>query len=178
MSRKIILFIATSIDGYIADANGGVKWLDENVHGSERDDSYTKMYSQIDTVVLGRKTYDQVVNELFPEKYIYEDKMTYVVTSQKRKNLSEVNFVDESPVKLIKSLKNKSGKDIWIIGGQQLIDPLVKNNLIDQYILTTVPIFLGNGIRLFDHLGRTVPVRLIETYAKNELVYSIYGRGE
>lgn len=148
------------------------------MHGSEQDDSYTKMYSQIDTVVLGRKTYDQVVNELFPERYIYEDKMTYVVTSQKRKNLSEVNFVDESPVKLIKSLKNKSGKDIWIIGGQQLIDPLVKNNLIDQYILTTVPIFLGNGIRLFDHLGRTVPVRLIETYAKNELVYSIYGRGE
>ena len=63
------------------------------------------------------------------------------------------------------------------MGGAKLIDPLVQANLIDTYILTTAPIFLRSGIRLFDRLEEQVPVRLIDVYQKNELVYSIYQRG-
>lgn len=177
MKRKIILFIAQSIDGYIADINGNVDWLEENIHGNAPDDSYDKMYENIDTVIMGRKTYNQVITELSPDKYVYSDKTTYVITSHKQEDSKDILFKNQSPELLIKELKKIEGNDIWIVGGQQIIDPLVRGNLIDEYILTTVPIFLGDGIRLFEHIERKVPVKLKEVYARNELVYSIYQKG-
>ncbi|MHC3441169.1 dihydrofolate reductase family protein, partial [Pediococcus pentosaceus] len=88
-----------------------------------------------------------------------------------------IKYWKQSPVELVKRIQKEKGKDVWIVGGAKLIDPLVQANLIDIYILTTVPIFLGSGIRLFDRLEEQVPVRLIDVYQKNELVYSIYQRG-
>ena len=69
MAREVILFIAASIDGFIADKAGGVAWLEENIRGDEEDRSYDEMYEKIDTVVMGRTTYDQVTQELSPDVY-------------------------------------------------------------------------------------------------------------
>ena len=81
MAREVILFIAASIDGFIADKAGGVAWLEENIRGDEEDRSYDEMYEKIDTVVMGRTTYDQVTQELSPDVYFYEDKHSYIITS-------------------------------------------------------------------------------------------------
>lgn len=177
MARKVILFIAMSIDNYIAGDQGAVDWLEKNVHGTESDDSYEKMYSKIDTVIMGRTTYEQATQKLSPEKYVYADRQTYIVTSHLGEDTDTIKYWKQSPVELVKRIQKEKGKDVWIVGGAKLIDPLVQANLIDTYILTTVPIFLGSGIRLFDRLEEQVPVRLIDVYQKNELVYSIYQRG-
>jgi dihydrofolate reductase len=177
MTRKVVLFIAMSIDNYIADDQGAVDWLEDNIRGNEVDDSYNQMYSKIDTVVMGRITYDQVTQELSPEKYMYEDRQSYIITSRPEQDTDSIKFRNQSPVELIQELQKEDGKDIWIIGGAQIVDPLVQANLIDEYILTTIPIFMGSGIRLFKEIGAQVPVQLVDVYQKNELVYSIYQRG-
>jgi dihydrofolate reductase len=176
MARKVILFIATSIDGFVADENGDVDWLEANIRGNEMDDSYDKMYAQIDTVLMGRTTYDQVTKELSPEKYLYEDKLSYIITTHPEASSDTRIFTSEAPVALLEKLKKQSGADIWIIGGPQIIQPLLAADLIDTFILTTIPIFLGKELPLYDTLPQPLPVQLKEVYAKNELVYAVYQR--
>ncbi len=78
--RKIVLYIAMSLDGYIADANGGVSWLRGQDPDSESEGSYPEFVRDIDTVVMGWETYHQVITELSPDEWVYEDLMTYVIT--------------------------------------------------------------------------------------------------
>lgn len=92
MAREVILFIAASIDGFIADKAGGVAWLEENIRGDEEDRSYDEMYEKIDTVVMGRTTYDQVTQELPPDVYFYEDKHSYIITSHPEPSTASKNF--------------------------------------------------------------------------------------
>lgn len=80
--RKVVLYIATSLDGYIADKEGKVDWLVPT--GVEEDTSYEDFYAQVDTVIMGRTTYDQVVTELSPTHYPYEDVTSYIMTHESR----------------------------------------------------------------------------------------------
>lgn len=176
MAREVILFIAASLDGFIADKAGSVAWLEENIHGDEEDKSYEEMLAQIDTVVIGRTTYDQLTQELSPDVYPYENQKTYVITSRPEASTETIEFTKKDPVTLIEELKKEAGSGIWIVGGGSIIAPLVEADLIDTYILTTMPIFLGTGIPLFSPMERTLPLRLKDVYQKNELVYSIYRR--
>ena len=79
MAREVILFIAASIDGFIADKAGGVAWLEENIRGDEEDRSYDEMYEKIDTVVMGRTTYDQVTQNC--PQMLYFMKKTSILIS-------------------------------------------------------------------------------------------------
>lgn len=81
--RKVILYIAVSLDGYIADGKGAVDWIgghDENV---EMEDTFTPFFSGVDMVIMGRKTYNQIVTELSPDRWPYEGATTYVLTHHK-----------------------------------------------------------------------------------------------
>lgn len=142
MAREVILFIAASIDGFIADKAGGVAWLEENIRGDEEDRSYDEMYEKIDTVVMGRTTYDQVTQELSPDVYFYEDKHSYIITSHPEPSTASRTFTKEDPVTLIRRLK-EDGAGIWIVGGPKVVQPLLAADLIDTFILTTIPLFLG-----------------------------------
>lgn len=178
MSRKIILYIATSLDGYIAEEDGAIDFLTaESSPEVGEFDSYTQLLERIDTVVLGRTTYDQLVNELMPDQYPYEEQKSYIITHHPIEGTDQLIFTDERPEQLIQRLKSEEGKDIWIIGGGQIIAPLIANNLIDEYVITTVPIILGKGISLFHEMDAAVRLAVVDTTIENGLITSVYSRG-
>lgn len=115
--RKCKLFIAMSLDGYIADDKGKVDWLKGQGNDDENVDSYSEFVKGIDTVLMGWNTYDQIVNELSKDQWIYEDFMTYVITHKDIDDLNNIRFTGKNSVDLINELKTKEGKDIWICGG-------------------------------------------------------------
>lgn len=172
MSRKVILFIATSIDGYIADKQGGVDWLPtDTTSNSEEDNTYETFYQAVDTVIMGRTTYDQVVNELSPEHYPYEGKASYVLTSRPGDGKEDIHFTSEPVVALVERLKNEQGGNIWIVGGSSVVKPLVEKNLIDEYQIAIAPIILGKGIPLFQTMNQSVALKLKKTQAINQFSY-------
>jgi dihydrofolate reductase len=143
-NKKIILYIAMSLDGYIADESGGVDWLEE--YANIEDTDYEEFYKTIDTVIMGRKTYDQVLG--FGE-YPYLNVKSYVYSKTRSGTDENVGFIQIPPVDLVKSLKQQSGKHVWLIGGADLIHDFIEDNLIDEYQITILPVILGNGIPLF-----------------------------
>ena len=105
--RKVSLFIAMSLDGYIADNKGGVDWLEGQGDNNENMDSYSEFVKNIDTVVMGWNTYYQVATELSPKEWVYSDFTTYVITHNKHTSSEKIRFTSTNPVDLIKSLKKE-----------------------------------------------------------------------
>ncbi len=148
MNRNIVLYIAVSLDGYIARNNGAVDWLRGNSGNPNVDAGFDEFYSSIDTVVMGKTTYEQVVNELSPSIWVYEGKKCYVATKNFEVN-NRVEYIAEDVTGFINKLKGQQGKDIWLVGGGKLIDNFIKQNLVDKYIITIIPTILGEGIPFF-----------------------------
>lgn len=174
--RRICLFIAMSLDGYIADRNGGVDWLKGQGGDQENIDAYAEFVKDIDTILMGWNTYHQIVTELSPEEWVYNDFTTYVITHREQASSEKIRFVNTDPVHLAKSLKEESGKDIWICGGAGLVQQLVNADLIDYYYITVIPTLLGGGIRLFENAKREIPLRLLATQSYNGMTDLIYAR--
>lgn len=174
--KKISLFIAMSLDGYIADSKGSVDWLSGQGSDDDNVDVYSEFVKDIDTVVMGWNTYHQIVTELSPDEWVYQDFITYVVTHNPKESSDKIHFVNESPVNLVKRLREENGKDIWICGGANLIQQLVREDMIDCYYLTIIPTILGSGIRLFEKAGHEIKLRLIKTRSYNGMTDLIYIR--
>jgi dihydrofolate reductase len=145
--NKIILYIACSIDGMIARENGSVDWLDQFSNTSE-DYGYHEFYKKIKNVILGNKTYKQVLT--FGE-YPYKDKKSFIFS---RKENSDDRFVKDTD--FIKDLKGET----WLVGGSILIEEFLKKNLIDEFIISVMPLVLGKGIPLFRNME--VDLKLID----------------
>ena len=105
--RKIILFIAMRLDGYIADSKGKVDWLQGQGNDDENIDSYSKFVERIDTVFMGWNTYHQIVSELSINKWMYSDFMTYVFSHEQSNSTKQIQFTDENSVFLLKKLKEE-----------------------------------------------------------------------
>lgn len=176
MSRSIILYIATSLDGYIAKTNGAVDWLGGNGDNPNADNGYDNFYSTIDTVVMGRTTYEQVVNELSPDIWVYEGKKCYVATTRKCEDDGRAKFISEDIAGFVNKLKEQQGKDIWLVGGGKLIDEFIKQDLIDKYVVTMIPTILGDGIPLFLKENPEIKLRLVETKTTDGMVELSYVR--
>lgn len=172
--RKAVLFIAMSLDGYIADNNGGVEWLNGQGNDNENIDTYSEFVKDIDTILMGWNTYHQVVTELSPTEWVYDDFTTYVITHNKNKSTEKIHFTDENPTQLLKELKANDGKDIWICGGANLVSQLMRAELIDKYYISVIPTLLGKGIRLFKELENEQKLFLIKTNNYNGIVELIY----
>lgn len=110
MSRKVILYIAQSLDGCIADPHGKVDWLDE---APAEDAGYAAFAKTIDTVILGHRTYCQIHDELSPAIWPYAGMQSYVLTHQARSAQEGIRFVCQPVTALIHTLKQEQGKDIW-----------------------------------------------------------------
>ncbi len=95
---------------------------------------------------MGWNTYHQIVTELSPDDWLYDDFMTYVVTSKEKVSFDKIRFTNECPVELVKRLREENGKDVWICGGANLVQQLMREDLIDVYYLTVIPTILGSGI--------------------------------
>jgi dihydrofolate reductase len=140
--RQLILFIASSLDGYIATTTGDVDWL-----FTDQDYGYTKFFANIDTVLMGRKTYEQIQN--FGE-YPYPGTQGFVFSrKQNSQSDAHVEFISSSVTSFVKNLKTQTGKQIWLVGGAALIQSCLQADLIDELILSIHPIILGEGIPLF-----------------------------
>lgn len=115
--RKVILFIAMSLDGYIADQHGNVDWLAGQDIDKENIDTYSEFIQNIDTVIMGWKTYHQIVTELSPDQWVYPHLRSYIVTHHPKHSTLHIIFTQENPQDLVSHLKQDDGKDIWICGG-------------------------------------------------------------
>lgn len=174
--RKTILFIAMSLDGYIADLNGGVDWLQGQGNDDENIDSYSKFVERIDTILMGWNTYHQIVSELSINNWIYSDFMTYVFTHKPTLSTKQIQFIDENPVSFLKKLKDEKGKDIWICGGANLVHQLMKEDMIDEFYISIIPTLLGNGIRLFEPFENEIKLELCQTISYNGITDLVYKR--
>lgn len=172
--RQTVLYIAMSLDGYIADRNGGVEWLTGQDGGADAGDSYTEFTKEIDTVVMGWDTYHQVTTELAPGEWVYEDFTSYIFTHRELDSTEKIRFVKESPGELIRSLKQQDGKDIWICGGADIVQQLMREDLIDRFHISVIPVILGDGIRLFGTMEKDVKLRLVKTESYNGISELIY----
>jgi len=139
--RKISLFIASSLDGYIARESGEIDWL-----FTDQDYGYTEFISEVDTLIMGNKTYQQVLG--FGE-YPYSDKEVFVLSKQfHTETENNAKFVDGDWHDFINNLRHSSGGTIWLVGGGQTIHYFLKYGFIDELILSIHPIILGSGIPL------------------------------
>lgn len=175
MKRKVMLYIATSLDGYIATEEDSLDWLFK-VEG-EGDNGYSEFFDTIDTIVLGRRTYDWIM-EAEKDNFPYKNKACYVFTKSKHEANNDVEFVDGDVVELINSLKNIEGKNIWIVGGGKLLSNLIKENLVDEFVITVAPTLIGRGIPLFNKQDIEIELDLKSVRQFNQLVELHYVKRE
>lgn len=146
--RKLSLFIATSLDGYIAKPNDDLSFL-KLVEKEGEDYGYAKFIDTIDTLIIGRKTYDYVVKEIGSSHYDNGQQNVYVITRTQRPGVGRTNFYTGSLTDLVKRLKAENGKNIYCDGGAEIINELLNHDLIDELIISVIPVLLGMGTRLF-----------------------------
>ncbi|MDC8103550.1 dihydrofolate reductase family protein [Chryseobacterium sp. PTM-20240506] len=147
--RKISLFIAMSLDGYIAQPNDDLSFL-KLVEKEGEDYGYTEFTSQIDTIIIGRRTYDYVVNEIGASHYDNGERDVYVITRTERPQVGRTIFYTGNLTELVERLKSENGKNIYCDGGAEIINELLKQDLIDEFVISVVPVLLGDGTRLFN----------------------------
>ena len=145
-NRKVILYIAMSLDGYIAKPGDDLSFL-SMVEQKGEDYGYNAFIRDVDTIILGRRTYDWVMRQV--TKFPHANKEVYIITRQARPTEGSISFYNGNLDDLISSLKQKKGKNIFIDGGAELVNALMKNKLIDEFIISIIPVFLGDGIALF-----------------------------
>lgn len=145
--REIKLYIAQSLDGCIAEIDGGLDWLINHENPEETDYGYADFYKTVDTLLMGARTYESILAMGIP--WPYEDCQTYVVTHNPIAPQENISSISSNVVERIKQMKTYPGKDIWIVGGGELISTLLSHQLIDSMIITTIPVVLGGGIPLF-----------------------------
>lgn len=147
MERKVILYIAASVDGYIATPDDNLDFL-SIVEQEGEDYGYSEFVKTVDTVIVGRKTYDKVLNMGYD--FPHADKESYIITRTPKPPVGNIQFYTGSLNALLTKLKNQPGKNIFIDGGAEIVNLLMKDNLIDQFCISVIPVFLGEGIRLFN----------------------------
>lgn len=174
--RKVTLYIAISLDGYIADRKGNVDWLNGQCSDTENIDSYSVFIKEIDTVVMGWKTYHQITTELSPNKWIYSELTSYIITHRILPSTNNLKFVQDDPCNIIQRLKQKPGRGIWICGGANIIQPLIKADLIDEYYISIIPTLLGSGTRLWGEDEKEIKLKLLHTQSYNGITELVYAR--
>lgn len=146
--RKIILYIAQSLDGKIARLNGDVDWLERFPNPEDEDYGYASFYASVDVTLMGNRTYEKILS--FGIDFPYADKENYVFTQQKGKHDTKfVKFIGDDLVSFVRVIKKEEGKNIWLVGGSEINTLLFNEGLIDEIYLFTMPVTLGEGIPLF-----------------------------
>lgn len=174
MRRKVILYIAMSLDGYIADSTGGIGWLGGTEPDYTGDYGYQAFLQQIDTVIMGWRTYHQVVTELSDE-WVYAGRQTYVLTHRALPEKPGIRFVNMPTAQLVRELREQDGGHIWICGGAEMVRQFLADDLIDEFRISVMPCLLGKGLRLFTK-GTMIRLKLVSAKQENGVLNCIYQR--
>jgi dihydrofolate reductase len=166
---QLVLYIATSLDGYIARNGGAVDWL-----FTDQDYGYEDFYNSCDRLIMGRNTYEQIQGW---GDYPYPDKHGFVFSRNIQQDRDEnVTFVSGDLADFVSNLKSEDGKNIWLVGGAAIAKVCLENNLIDKFILSIHPLVLGDGIALFPAPLPTLNLKLENSQVFNtgllQLTYS------
>lgn len=171
--RKVVCYIATSLDGYIADVDETLDWLlSVEMDG---DGGYGAFFETVDTIVLGRRTYEWVM-DYEKGNYPYVDQQSYVVTSRPETGTGQLTFTSEDPASLVKRLKQQHGKTIWPVGGSLLLEGLLDADLLDEFIISVAPVTLGDGIPLFQKAQRRLDFTLESVTKHGQMAQMHYKR--
>jgi dihydrofolate reductase len=154
---QLVLYICMSLDGYIASKDDDISWL-SIVDREGEDYGYTEFSESVDNYIVGRKTYDKVMNMVgeFPPAKEFK---CYVISRERSGSENGITFYNGDIRQLVDELKRDGRKNIYCDGGGELVHLLMENKLIDQYIISIIPTIRGDGKRLF--LGGTQPSDII-----------------
>ncbi len=162
MSKNKV-FIATSIDGYIADKNGGIDWLHSIPNPDGDDMGYASFMDEIDALVMGRNTFDTVCS--FDIDWPYT-KPVFVLSRSlneiPEKYAGKAFLVKGTLTEILEEIHSKGHQDLYIDGGST-IQSFLREGLIDTMIITQIPILLGGGTRLFGDLESPQKFKCVET---------------
>lgn len=162
MTRRIIVYIATSADGFIARRDGAVDWLDRpSIKGNY---GMGEFYNSIDTILWGRKTYDMVLRfkEEGKDSPDISGIKNYAFSRRPPKKVAPgFEFVKEPIAEFAQRVRSLAGKDIWMMGGGGIIASFLDEGEIDEFIIHVIPTFIGEGIPLIAARHRTVPLKLV-----------------
>jgi len=144
--RNLILYSAMSLDGYIAGPDEDLGFL-SIVEQEGEDYGYSEFVKSVDAIIIGRKTYDKVISMGY--QYPHTDKDVYIITRTERPSIGTFKYYTGSLNDLVASLKSEKGKNIYCDGGAEIVQELLKNKQIDEFVISIIPVLLGDGIKLF-----------------------------
>jgi dihydrofolate reductase len=157
--KTVSLYIAASLDGFIARKNGAIDWLP--VPSAAEDYGYAAFIETVDTLLMGRRTYEQVLT-LGPWPYAGRRCLVFSASRDGERD-GHAEFVDCDIAACVRELKAEPGDGvIWLVGGAEIIAACLAGEVVDEIILTTVPVLLGEGIRLFPETSWLTPLQLKE----------------
>lgn len=177
MENKLILYIAMSLDGYIADGDGGIGFLEETPTTLPELD-YEAFYSSIQAIIFGGKTYRQVKYELSPDRWMYEGMPCYIYSRQQNQHDPNVCFTDLPPGQLLEAIWKDHPGNVWLMGGGEIIRCFMQEGLIDEYYIYVMPTVLGGGIPLFPAGFPKANLRLIGCKNVGEIVELVYRKSD
>jgi len=172
MPRKIIVYVATSADGYIARPDGDVSWLDRKpVKGNY---GMAKFYKKVDTVIMGRKTYEigvKLGQDGYPglKNYVFS-------RAPRRSESSHIEFVNEDVGSFAKRIRKVRGRNIWLVGGGEVVASFLDAQQIDEFSIHVIPVLIGEGIPLIQPKHRNVPLKLLKARSYSDGVVRLHYR--
>jgi dihydrofolate reductase len=154
-----LLYVATSIDGYIARTDESVDWLLPPPEEVDKDKNYINFYNSIDGLVMGSTTYEQILG--FGD-WPYPGKLSYVLTSRDLSTTrTDVAFVKDVET-VVEETKNRGYERVWLVGGGKVASSFIEKGLVDDFFIFIVPILLGSGISLYQSIPE-LKLKLVNT---------------
>ena len=173
-NRKVIVYIAMSLDGYIAGPNDDLSFL-SSVQMEGEDYGYAEFVAKVDSVIVGKRTYDTVINLGY--EFPHKDKDSWIITRTEKVAEGNVKFYSGDLKKLVEELTSKEGKNIFVDGGAWVVNELLRHQLIDEIHLSLVPVLLGEGVRLFQGNYPSDQFHLVQAQSYDSgLVKMVYQR--
>ncbi|EUJ51545.1 dihydrofolate reductase family protein [Listeria fleischmannii] len=154
---SVYFYGCTSMDGYLADHNGRLDWLYQT--GSAEETNYEAFYKQMDVMIMGKKTYAEI-EHLENIESLYASTENYVFTHEKELSLKSFKPVKGDVVRFVRDFA--PDKNIWIVGGNSVLAPLLDENMVDKLFIQVAPVLLGEGIPLFTQKQDEKRYRLVE----------------
>ncbi len=165
--RKVVLYIAASLDGYIATKEDSLEWLFQTE--GEGDNGYLEFIEHVDTVIMGRRTYDWII-DVEGDNFPYKDKQCFVFSNTKQGEDEYVRFFSGDIEEFIRNLRQEEGKDIWVVGGGELLQHFIAGRLVDEWYIAIAPTVIGDGIPLFKKNDFETRLRLLGVKRSNQFV--------